>query len=75
MDAKEDKSVRATAAEVAARIEAEVVIVGGGPVGMGLAIARTIAQAHGGDLSVASLPGQGATFTLTLDLSPSGDPA
>ena len=38
MDAKEDKSVRATAAEVAARIEAEVVIVGGGPVGMGLAI-------------------------------------
>ena len=39
MDAKEDKSVRATAAEVAARIEAEVVIVGGGPVGMGLAIA------------------------------------
>lgn len=43
--------------------------------GMGLAIARTIAQAHGGDLSVASLPGQGATFTLTLDLSPSGDPA
>ncbi|MEM9997136.1 MAG: HAMP domain-containing sensor histidine kinase [Bacteroidota bacterium] len=34
--------------------------------GLGLAISRAIARAHGGDLAVASSPGQGATFTLTL---------
>jgi signal transduction histidine kinase len=27
---------------------------------------REIAQAHNGDVAVASTPGQGATFTLTL---------
>lgn len=34
--------------------------------GLGLTIARSIAQAHGGTLVVESAPGQGATFTLTL---------
>ena len=34
--------------------------------GLGLYIARSIAEAHGGTLVVSSLPGEGATFTLTL---------
>jgi signal transduction histidine kinase len=34
--------------------------------GLGLFIARSIAEAHGGRLDVRSAPGQGATFTLEL---------
>lgn len=34
--------------------------------GIGLALVREIAQAHGGEVTVASKPGEGATFTLTL---------
>ena len=34
--------------------------------GLGLFIARSIAEAHGGTIEVRSVPGQGATFTLTL---------
>ena len=34
--------------------------------GLGLYLARRIAEAHGGELTVASEPGKGACFTLRL---------
>ncbi len=34
--------------------------------GLGLAIAKAVVEAHGGGIRVASPPGQGATFTITL---------
>jgi two-component system OmpR family sensor kinase len=37
-----------------------------GGLGLGLYIAKRIAEVHGGDLSVASQPGKGARFTLSL---------
>jgi phosphoserine phosphatase RsbU/P len=37
---------------------------------LGLFIARTVAKAHGGRISVQSSPGQGAVFVLTLPLGP-----
>ena len=37
--------------------------------GLGLFIARSIAEAHGGVLEVQSAPEQGATFTLELPLA------
>jgi signal transduction histidine kinase len=33
---------------------------------LGLAIAKAIVEAHGGAIQVASTPGQGAIFTITL---------
>ena len=38
--------------------------------GIGLSLARQLAEAHGGTLTVASEVGQGATFTLHLPITP-----
>ena len=38
-----------------------------GESGLGLAIARSIVEAHGGKIRVESVPGQGATFTIDIE--------
>ena len=37
--------------------------------GIGLAVARAVAEAHGGSLTVESAPSEGATFTITFPVS------
>ena len=40
-----------------------------GGAGLGLAIARAIVESHGGAIAVASRPGEGATFTVSLPVT------
>jgi two-component system OmpR family sensor kinase len=40
----------------------------GGGGGLGLAIARSIADAHGGTISLETAPGKGCAFTMHLPL-------
>jgi two-component system sensor histidine kinase KdpD len=42
--------------------------------GMGLAISRGLAQAHGGELWVVETPGGGATFRLRMPIAPASQP-
>ncbi len=41
--------------------------------GLGLAVTRRIVVAHGGTITVESMPGKGSTFVITLPVSHAGD--
>jgi signal transduction histidine kinase len=42
-------------------------------VGLGLAISKWIAEAHGGNISVESRPGRGTKFVLRIPMAPPAD--
>ena len=44
-------------------------------VGLGLYLSRRIMQAHGGDLAVASTPGEGSVFGFELEVADGARPA
>ena len=46
-----------------------------GGTGLGLAIAKSLVELHGGAISAASKPGQGATFRFVLPIAKDGRPA
>ena len=46
-----------------------------GGTGLGLAIAKSLVELHGGAISAASQPGQGATFRFVLPIAKDGRPA
>jgi len=43
-----------------------------GGTGLGLSIAKHIIQLHGGEMTVASVPGKGSTFSFTLNIAKTG---
>lgn len=45
-----------------------------GGAGIGLAICKAIAHAHGGQITASSSPGEGSTFTLTIPAAPNTIP-
>jgi signal transduction histidine kinase len=46
-----------------------------GGAGLGLAIVKSFAEAHGGEVRVASTPGQGSTFSLVMPVRQRPEPA
>ncbi|MCB1968092.1 MAG: HAMP domain-containing histidine kinase, partial [Candidatus Accumulibacter sp.] len=42
--------------------------------GLGLAIALGVARAHGGSMTVHSVPGEGSEFVITLPLASAAEP-